>query len=748
MPTNSLFLDTRYGHALSLSVSWLEGAYDVNTNTSVITFTAQLQSLRNHTLWSGYNQINFYLVAETNSQTSSFASWIVGTKYISSMPANYNDSITYTYNVPHRDDGTLSINCYAVFDPNGTSASYIPDAGRVDTGWSVATTIPRSSKVNWYTFGEELETGYSINYTSLVNSYTHKMRISIPNVIEIYKADNYQNGSIVTLPQESIDKLWRYIKNKNEVSIGIVLETWNGTSKIGESPEYIKKYYTTDPINIVYEINEISFLKDKGIGPTDFVSSIGSKKITITSTCEHSKIYLHVEFGGSIIDNLEVPSGIEKTFTFSNFQSANYKIYATNGRPGYIKTAVDSTGNFINYFKPSIIYSKIKRLNDISNRGIIEITGMIYSDIIGTYNTTKCKYKIIKDGKIIVASNENISNNKFTLRYPIANVPYKKNFLYIVELEDALGYTAKVNLNLSPTAPVFSISKKQVNINSILKLGEDNSPGVIAYSQYNGQKIGKALLTPTTYPTQRNWFKVAEFKWVKDVTYECKGTIASSHAYEEFRLRLFDNYGSLEHIPTSSYYYGTYRYGLQVVYLNNKNVELWYNIDGGINTECIVDMSYNQNVLPNAVGQDKYAYNNIKVLGEFDFKYLNNYEELNNITNFKSSDTLYNKLLMTMPVGTIIINDEEGFNPFYYYGGQWSKIENRFLLGSSSNTPNGSEGGTSDLKIERTEYEAKGFGLWTPPNGFGERSIVAMEYTRIREHWPPYHGASIWRRDA
>lgn len=748
MPINSLWLNTSSGGSLLLSVSWVEGAYDVNTNTSSITFNAQLQNPHGYTMYSGYSQINFYLVAETSSLESSWGNWVVGTHYVPSTPANFNDIISWTYNVPHRPDGTLGVNCFAVFDPNGASASYIPGMGRVDTGWSVASTIPRASAVTNHAFGEDWTTGYSINYTPLVASYTHKVRISIPNVIEIYKADNYQNGSAITLPKTAIDKVWEYTKDKNEVAIGMVLETWNGASKIGDSAEYVKKFSIVDPIDIVYKIEEISALKDKGIGKNDFVSLIGSKRFTITSTCAHSKIYLHVECGGLIIDKLEVPSGIEKTFEFSNFQSANYKIYATNGRPGYIKEAIDSTGNFINYFKPSIIYSKIKRLNDTSDRGIIEITGMICSNTMGTYDTTKCKYKIIKDGAIVIVSNGNVSNNKFSLRYPITNVPYKKSFSFIVELEDALGYIARVNLNLSPIIPVFSMGKKQVNVNHILKLGEDTSPGAIAYSAYNGHKIGKVLLDPVTYPSQRNWFKIAEFKWIKDVVYECKCSIASSWSWDEFKLRMYDNNGSLAHAAGGSYYYGTYRYGLQVVYLNNKNIEVWYHINGGINTECVVDIDYNQNILPNANQIDKYAYNNVKVLGEFDFKYLDNGKYLNTLPGYKYSEALYNKLLITMPVGTIIMNDKDGFDPFYYYGGKWSKIENRFILGSASNTPNGSEGGSSDLKIERTAYEAAGFGLWTPPNGFVERGIVAQDYTRVRGYWPPYHGAAIWRRDA
>ena len=137
MPINSLWLNTSSGGSLLLSVSWVEGAYDVNTNTSSITFNAQLQNPHGYTMYSGYSQIH----------------------YVPSTPPNFNDIISWTYNVPHRPDGTLGVNCFAVFDPNGASASYIPDMGRVDTGWSVASTIPRASAVTNHAFGEDWTTG-------------------------------------------------------------------------------------------------------------------------------------------------------------------------------------------------------------------------------------------------------------------------------------------------------------------------------------------------------------------------------------------------------------------------------------------------------------------------------------------------------------------------------------------------------------------------------------------------------------
>ena len=97
--------------------------------------------------------------------------------------------------------------------------------------------IPRASKINSF-LGTDIDGDFSVNYTSYYYGYTNKLRLSIPNVIAL-ETFNYSSGTSFKLNNYSITYLYNYMQNKTEVNIGAVIETWNGSTKIGESEELI-----------------------------------------------------------------------------------------------------------------------------------------------------------------------------------------------------------------------------------------------------------------------------------------------------------------------------------------------------------------------------------------------------------------------------------------------------------------------------------------------------------------------------
>lgn len=748
MAINSTYLPTRSGGSLLLTASCNELSYDVATNTSRVACSIQIQNPNNYTMYSGYSQPYIKMTVHTTSDTPGWASWDVGTKYIPNTPAHFDDSIYIEYNVPHKADGSLACSVTASFYANGASASYIPSDGYVNSGTVYCTNIPRSSRVDSYTFGVVWDNLYSIKYTKQVASYSQQLRIGIQGGQEIHRVTNYESGTRITLPSSAINKLWDYAADKNNVTVEMSLETYNGSVKIGESTKYTKTYDVNDPLTVTCSIEEVA-LKSRGVKDNEFVTLLGSKRIKVTATCAHSKPKIFVECGGTSKEKLDCVSGTQYSFDFTNLTSANYKVYATNQRPNSTVTAVDTTGTLINYFKPSIIFSEVTRTNDTASNGFVKFAAVVFSGRIGNINGNTCQYKILKDDTQIVSTNGNVTNNKIQITQAISNVSYKQNYKFTIEVTDLFGNSALITVGLSPTEPVISVGKKQFTVNHILQIGNNESVGVMAYSPYNGHKYGKTLLTKTSYPTGRNWFKIAEFKWIKDIYYECFGTISSGYALEEFKLRMRDNANKLILDSNLSFYQGNYRYGIQVIYKSNKNIELWYHVNGGIEQEVIIDLNYNQNVLSTTNHMDNYAYNNVKVVGEFAFEYLNDGISLDKIPGYTYSTPLLNKILWNFPIGTIILNDSASFNPNVEYGGQWSKIERRYLLGSAADTPVGSEGGSTDLGIEKASKEASGYGLWKPGNGFTDRGVVSVTYNQsIRGFWPTYHAVAIWRRDA
>ena len=204
-----------------------------------------------------------------------------------------------------------------------------------------------------------------------------------------------------------------------------------------------------------------------------------------------------------------------------------------------------------------------------------------------------------------------------------------------------------------------------------MRLGDDNETGVIAFTKDSGIKYGKLILDNSNYPSGQNFFKIAEFKYIKGIAYDCLMKIFSGWGLEEIRIRMTDDGSKLVQDLNSSYYFGGYRYGIQVLQMNNKGIEIWYHINGGNPTLCDITLEYFQR---DTTGS--YAYNNIKVLGEFPFAKIPDATPIGKTPGAVYTTALNNKLLMTMPVGTLLYNDSSSFSPSHLFGGSWHKISN------------------------------------------------------------------------
>lgn len=671
MAINSTYLSTRSGGSLLLTASCNELSYDVATNTSRVQCSIQIQNPNNYTLYSGYSQPYIKMTVHTTSETPGWASWDVGTKYIPNTPAHFDDSIYIEYNVPHKADGTLACSVTASFYANGATASYIPSDGYINSGTVYCTNILRSSRVDSYTFGVIWDNLYSIKYMKQVASYTHQLRIGIQGGAEIHRVTNYESGTRITLPSSAINQLWDYAADKNNVTVEMSLETYNGSVKIGESTKYTKTFEVNDPLTVTYSIEEVA-LKPKGVKDNEFVTLLGSKRIKVTATCAHSKPKIFVECGGSTKEKLDCISGTQYSFDFTNLTSANYKVYATNQRPNSTVTAVDTSGTLINYFKPSIVLAEVSRVNDTASNGFIDLQAITFGGTIGTMTGGNATYTVLKNNARIINESASITNNRLIVKKPISGISYKEKFEFGFQVTDAFGGVSNtISFNLPITIPVLNYGKKQLDVHHILKLGDDDETGVLALTKDSGIKYSKLMLNNSNYPLGWNFFKIAEFKYIKGIMYECTMKVFSGWGFEEIHLRMTDDGSKLVHDANTSHYFGNYRYGVQVLQMNHKGIEVWYHINGGNSTLCNITLEYFQK---DTTGS--YAYNNIKVLGEFTFAKIADATPIGKTPGALYTSALNNKLLMTMPVGTLIYNDSASFNPIYVLGGSWHKISN------------------------------------------------------------------------
>ncbi len=81
------------------------------------------------------------------------------------------------------------------------------------------------------------------------SNYNYKLRISIPHVVALDKYNNYQSNQEVYLSQSSINYIKNYTSNKT-ITLGGVIETYSGNTKIGESSEINISVKTQQGINL------------------------------------------------------------------------------------------------------------------------------------------------------------------------------------------------------------------------------------------------------------------------------------------------------------------------------------------------------------------------------------------------------------------------------------------------------------------------------------------------------------------
>lgn len=125
------------------------------------------------------------------------------------------------------DQGKASYNLWGALETTFTSGEC--------SGIATLPDIPRGAVINSFT-GTKITEPFTATYTKRSNSYTYKLRVSIPTVKLLERYENYVSGTPVTLSDESIQWIRQNVSGKT-VPIGGVIETWNGQNRIAQSEE-------------------------------------------------------------------------------------------------------------------------------------------------------------------------------------------------------------------------------------------------------------------------------------------------------------------------------------------------------------------------------------------------------------------------------------------------------------------------------------------------------------------------------
>ena len=118
-------------------------------------------------------------------------------------------------------------------------------------------------------------------------------------------------------------------------------------------------------------------------------------------------------------------------------------------------------------------------------------------------------------------------------------------------------------------------------------------------------------------------------------------------------------------------------------------------------------------------------------------------------------------------VGAVIFSFNDSFSPSALWGGSWSRVTNRFLIGSGGTYSTGVTGGEANVTLTTDEIPSHshplvnansnfnpsyGFGYLASVDGGDKRQIYNPTANtgggQAHNNMPPYIGCNIWRKIA
>ena len=631
-------------------------------------------------VWSNYTTYGYIIV---DGQRQDFSVGSYGT-------SSRTHLTTKDFRVYHNSDGSksLSYQCYY-------NADNLPYVGALSNNGSfTCPTIPRTAPITSVSYST-IYNAFNVGFTSYSSSFNYKLRVSIPNVVALETYSNYTSGASKTLSADKQKYLTDYLcKNgKTSASLGFVIETYSGSTKIGESSESIKTF-VKPAVSILSGMSvssidgSVSFTLSKTTywgyyghsltikyGSLVLYSGAYSNSISITDTAKMNALYeamkntvsgtftavLTTTYGSYTIGSHEkTASGsltnITPTLGGLTYYDGNSSVTSVTGNNQMIiqnKSSLVMTIPSYSLKKKAAVKSFKLSYNgksyDVSagskvTIGVVDKTGNMTASLV----LTDSRGQSVTVTKVIAYTAYSLP--QITWEYYRSNSTGKKDLL------------SGTYIYIKPSYAVANIAGNSIN-SSTIKIGTEtvssnvvNGVGVTYGSSYAISKSYPLTMTVqdklSGSTTISGTIAVAELPMniTKDKTGIAFGTVASNGQITLGKPTVVS--GTME---SRSYFVAANNQGLRV------------KDSGGSPREIIFMNPSNQTVLPN---NNVYINQNLFVGG----------------TDYR---------LKMFPVNSIYLT-YNNVNPGTFLGGTWALLgQNRYIVGAGSSYSGGATGGNN-----------------------------------------------------
>ena len=234
MASEGSFVTSTY-QGRGLKFSWYVKSQNVASNQTTIAYELRGYGSASS---SWYRSGNFKLVIDGTTVYSS-----------STRIQLYEGTLVTsgTYTMTHNSSGAKS------FTASAQAGIYTVAVNCTGSGSFSLPTIARVSTIDQFN-GTNIEGNFSVKYTSYSSSLTTKLVISAPNhTLETF---NYTSNTNFKLSNSSLNYLYGAMANTTSIKLSVKLQTYNGSTLIGESATLTNVCYIT---NCNPEINETTY---------------------------------------------------------------------------------------------------------------------------------------------------------------------------------------------------------------------------------------------------------------------------------------------------------------------------------------------------------------------------------------------------------------------------------------------------------------------------------------------------------
>lgn len=661
--------------------------------------------------WNNYTTYG-YIIVDGQRQDFSVGSYGTASRILLA---------TRDFRVYHNGDGTKTVNYSCYF--NADNSPYV--GALSSSGSYTCPTIPRAAPITNVSYSNIYSSFYT-SFTSYSSSFNYKLRVSIPNVVALETYSNYTSGATKTLSVDKQKYLVDYLnKNgKTSASLGFVIETYSGSTKIGESSEVTRTFVKPTASDITsFTVSSIDSNVTFALAKKDYWSYYGysltikygslvlysggySGSVKITDSSKMSQLYTAMK---------NVSSGTFTATLISTYGGYNIGLYTKN--------ATGSLTNINPTFTSSFgVHDGETRVSNVTGNSqiIVQTLSNVTFDIPQISlkkNATATSLKLTFNGKTY-----DVPIGKDTSQYVTGTVAQYGTLQATLTATDSRGKTVSSTINVVVTPyskpsvswdyyranadgtknllggtyiyvkPTFSVAKVAGNAvnGTLLKIGGTGvsssfvSGAGITYGKANyAINTSYALeifitdkLGETTKLTGTILAAELPFNITKDKTGIALGTVAVNN-----QITLGKKTQAQQEIfSTGSFNKGS-----------------WNAPKSGMITQ-VIDNSGNQHSV--IVGRDGSGnrhygldfYNNtssrrIRLYSG------SSYFELESTANINGDKIL--TLNKAFPVNSVYLT-YTNINPGTFLGGTWSLIgQNRYIVGAGSSYSGGATGGSS-----------------------------------------------------